>query len=298
MLWPDVLEDIPSSISRQYYDIVDVRNLYRKSGLIGRIIRKFLSKLGLSTISFCDNWIQDIDKYDKIIIHANIINRTIPHYLRERGYNGRIIYWYWNPVETTVNPNSVDKNSCEIWSFSRCDCEKYNLNYNSTYFFITDSNSYRIENKYDVFFIGKDKGRAEYLLNLKNIFEADKLKCNFIVVKDETSKLANSFYSTAINYNNVVMLTKQSKVILEILQDGQTGESLRTMESVFFQKKLITNNKCIIQEPYYNKDYIFVLGIDDIRTIHDFIVSPANIKDFNEYKSYFQFDNWLKRFDG
>lgn len=296
MLWPNIKEDIPAEISRNYFQYVDIRNLYKPINVFGRIIRKCLSRLNLSTEFFFDSWIENMNEYDKIIIHANVINRSVPRILRAKGYGNRIIYWYWNPVRASIHPSKVDRESCELWSFSEDDCKQYNMKYNSTYYFEKNESDYlECKENVDLFFVGADKGRYEKLMKIKKDAENNNLSVDFRIIKDNTSVLGGN-YSQRLNYIEVVNLVKKSKAILELLQSGQTGYSLRVMESIAFEKKLITDNKVIVNAPFYNKNNIYVIKEDNFEGVVEFLNCPYEKID-DKYKIYYDYKSWLERFD-
>lgn len=302
MLWPDVSEDIPNMISRTYSEDVDIRNLYRRTEKAGRIIRKISSRMNLSTAFFFDTWISDIGSYEKIIIHANAINRSVPDVLRRKGYKGRIIYWYWNPVCNCVSPEKINRNNCELWSFSKEDCEKYSMRYNSTYYFLKPECEC-IEPQVDLFFVGLDKGRYDRLMKIKCAAEMVGLNVDFRVVKDSSS-CKKGIYTERMNYKDVVARIKQSKVIVELLQEGQTGVSLRVMEGLIFGKKVLSDNQMVYEEPYYTDQSFCIITDSDINGETSLLgeklrrfIERENIATDKKWTEYYAFQSWLKRFD-
>lgn len=291
MLWPNINEDIPSLIKEYYSDIIDINNLYKPCSSYKRIIRKLLSIAKLSTEIFFDEWIYDITKYDMIIIHANIINQSVPKTLRKKGYKGRIIYWYWNPVSASISPDKIDRNNCELWSFDYNDCKKYNMKYNSTYYF-RRLPVQEVIPKTDVFFIGKDKGRYNRLNNFKKFIEDLGFSTNFLIIKDKTSK--GGKYAKSLPYNEVINLTIEANCILEFLQKEQSGMSLRVMESLFFHKKLITDNKNLKNTKVYDIGNTYIIGSSSIG-IEQFMKEPIKPVE-NTLLKYYDFENWLNRF--
>ena len=296
MLWPNINEDIPSILINYYSDIVEINNLYKKSNSIQRIIRKISSDLGASTGIFLESWKKDMNKYDMIIIHANRINRTVPKHLRKLGYKGRIIYWFWNPVSNCVNPQKVDRKYCELWSFDKKDCESYNLKYNSTYYFSRIAAKCNGDNR-SVFFIGRDKGRYGFIKELEDRLNKLGFVTDFNIIKDETSAAGNQ-YNKPLPYFEVVNRIKKSFCILDVVQKGQVGLSLRPMESVFFEKKQLTTNKEIKNEPFYNKnDFYIIGGIEDNDDKLKSFLSGAYVKQSEKILKYYDFENWIQRFN-
>lgn len=50
----------------------------------------------------------------------------------------------------------------------------------------------------------------------------------------------------------------KSNCILEVLATGQSGATLRYYEAVCYNKKLLTNNKNIVNLPFYNPEWMHV----------------------------------------
>ena len=115
----------------------------------------------------------------------------------------------------------------------------------------------------DLYFIGTDKGR---LNTIKRIVEfAQREKTDLLVrvqdVKEETDK---NDYESKVIYNQWIAYDKslkemlKSNCILELLRDGQYGATLRYYEAICYNKKLLTNNKNVVNLPFYNPIYIHI----------------------------------------
>lgn len=79
------------------------------------------------------------------------------------------------------------------------------------------------------------------------------------------------------------------------MQEGQKGMTLRIVEAMFFNKKLITNNDDILCMDFYNSQNIYVLGYDT-RSIKGFILGkPAQWS--KKFIRKYSFENWLVNFD-
>lgn len=295
MLWPDKNEPFATKISSLYPDLVAVETLYKKVPLPLRGLRRTLSELNLSTKLFIENWIDQISLYDEIIIDANIINRTVPRVLRSIGFKGRIIYWYWNPVSNCVNPTKIDRRYCELWSFSKRDCKRYNLKYNSTYY-IGDETEETESLVTDFFFIGRDKGRYSKLMELKCNLEKFGFSTDFRIIRDNTSPSSGHF-SDFMPYDEIIKCIKHSRAIVEILQEGQEGASLRVMEALFYNKKLISDASFLVEESFFSNNQFFLLPSHPIEEIKEFMKMTFTREDKSKEKLYFSFPEWLNRFN-
>lgn len=254
---------------------------------IGRLIRRIWIQNGFPLAGvWYGKWKEDLRNYDTLIIHASSLTQQLPNWIEKKYPNMRIIYWYWNPVTEKTDPSKVKSKNAEFWSFDKKDCEKYGMNYNIQYYCMDNGlTQENLKIDCDVFFVGHEKGRGEQIQSIGKILRAKGIKCDFRIV-------SNKF----IPYHDVERRVVSSKAILEILQNGQSGMTLRALESLFWEKKLITNNELIKNEKFYNKNNIFIIGIDDENEIEMFLKKPYD-KSSNKYKSEYDIDAWYENFE-
>ncbi|MFD2907247.1 hypothetical protein ACFSX9_00725 [Flavobacterium ardleyense] len=274
---------------------IDVIWAFRNIWSVFKIFRiaHFNSKLNFKHIWFIK--FADLNSYDIIIVSANEFSVYLIPYITKKLNNNstRLIFWYWNPVKPAYNPNLVSK-EWEKWTFDKDDSVKYNLHYNGTYYFPPEIiKSSTLTN--DIFFIGLDKNRYKELAELKNIFDTFGLKSDFhIVGNKKIFGQSKKKYKAAIPYEEVIEKISCSKAILEVMQSGQTGLTLRTMESLSYGKKLITTNQSIKDYNFYKKENIFILGIDNMQGLYSFINTPY-LKLPSEIVEQYNFENWKSR---
>ncbi|GEM_PF-123464 len=235
---------------------------------------------------------------------ANVIIVFDPHcriqflkWLRKNNPDKKIVLWFWNTIaEIGKNiPLEQIHESIEKWSYSKYDCEKYKFNYNTTFYPYTIKSS-GSNFLYDVFFVGKDKGRLADILSIKDLLDNQGLTTYFHVSPTHQYELKkNSIYKPKIPYSEVDEYIAKSRCILDCEVSDSAGPTIRPLEALYRRKKLITNNKSLIMEDYYCKDNIFVIGINDISKIREFARSPY--KELNEtiYKKY-TIHSWVERF--
>ena len=130
------------------------------------------------------------------------------------------------------------------------------------------------------------KNRKNEIIELKNKLEQQNLKCNFIVIEDEKDY---------IEYDKYLDLISKSKCILDYNQKGQTGLTLRPMEALFFNKKLITNNKDIKNYNFYNSKNIFILGENKMEEVDKFLNTPSE-KIHEDILNNYDFNSWVEKF--
>lgn len=283
---------------------VRAMRVYKKCSLIMKSVRRMHIILRLPGVSvWFDNWKSNFEEYDTIIIHASKLTPPIVRYIRKKDKNIRIIVWYWNPVEKCVNPNRFANCSAEIWSFDEEDCIKYNLKYNTQYYF-NDVNLNISEIKYDVFFIGGDKGRIKDLIEFQNEIKKMNISSYFHITPGASNFHTSLFtkknefadyYKLRISYYQVLEYISKSKAILDYVSERQIGLTLRPLEALFFRKKLITNDMSIIDRDFYNDKNVFVIGKDDIKELYVFLSSPF-IEVEKKIRDKYDFKEWIERF--
>ncbi len=285
------------------YKNIDLSKIYKKQNGLYRFFRKInyhTSILGRSY--WYDNWKDEIEKYDIIIIFDGVMGNEIIDFIKSRNKKCRIILYYINKISINSrnNPKNFIKKDCEIWSFDKSDCELYQLRYNHYYYEYSSKKLKKTPIKNDVFFVGVDKGRLRELVNIKKILMEKGFVCDFVILKDKRKKYSledeKHLQEIYLDYNEVINRIAQSKTILDFVVEGQKGITLRPMEAIFHSKKLITNNKDILNYNFYDSNNIFILGYDPIDKIEKFL-TENKFKDIpREIIDEYLFESWLDRF--
>ncbi|MCH3922275.1 hypothetical protein [Limosilactobacillus sp.] len=233
-----------------------------------------------------NNWKTELNNYNTIIIHASELTNHLPEYIHRINPQIRIIYWYWNPVNNHTLPRLVTDSNVEFWTFDKGDKKKYHMKFNIQYY--TGTTNIQKENvKYDVYFIGHDKGRKKKINDILKKIKNAGLKYKVDILSDNSKR--------HIAYNIVKKRIMAAKAILEVNQKGQTGYTLRALESLFLEKKLITTNKSIVNENFYSSKNIFVVDSDDWGKLPSIITSPYD-KTVNHFKNKYDINAWFSNF--
>jgi hypothetical protein len=271
---------------------VSVSYVYRKTCFLFRGIKKIYEKQNLFQELWYESWRFKLNTFDVVIVFAPVSEKVL-EFIYKKNKNIRLIYWHWNPVSHCGIPSKRMRELAEIWSFDPEDCINYNLIFNTTFYFkeitILDSDIL-----YDVVFVGRNKGRRSYLVDFSNKLKNLNLNTYFHIVPDHGETGEKQF--ELMSYKNYLSLISKSKVLLDIKPKAQTGLTLRVMESIFFNNKLITDDLSIVSQDFYNKQNIFILGLDDEDELSEFIHSEYLPIERSIIERYF-FINWLERFE-
>lgn len=267
-----------------YIKNANIKNYY-KFNPRNELLKK-LKKNKFIRIFLWGNWIKDVNKYDLFILRENCFSPNFTKYIKEKNPKARIIMFFWNSIDETHQYMLKDKNIDEFWTFDKNDAKKYKMKYNSQLY----SKDITLPKKNiinDVTFLGRPKDREKILNEVKNELEKRNIKTKITIINNEKD---------TISYKKYLEQVAESKAILDICAGKQVGLSLRCMESIFFEKKLITNNKDIINYEFYDPNNIFIIGNDDFNNLEKFLNSKYKKID-KKIIEYYDYNNWLKRFN-
>lgn len=161
-----------------------------------------------------------------------------------------------------------------VYTVDKTDAVNYGFEYTFTPYSIDEK---KIINAYKkgVYFCGATKGRESEIVSFYRRCSAKKIETSMdIICTDENIKSLISPRDRGARlrkkddyllYPEVLSRSLGYSCILEIVQKNQTALTLRAYEAVCYNRKLLTNNKTILEFPYYNKRYMqYFESMDDI----------------------------------
>ena len=95
-------------------------------------------------------------------------------------------------------------------------------------------------------------------------------------------------------HSEIVEFYKDGKVILDLVRENQDGLSFRIFEAMALKKKIITNNKTILDYDFYNPNNILLLN-DELSNLDlSFFESDYQELPKEIYEKY-TLENWVKK---
>lgn len=180
----------------------------------------------------------------------------------------------------------------KVFTVDPSDSLKYGIEYCTTpYSCQAPHGDY--EKKNQLYFCGSDRGRMATLFNIWKEVKKRKLAFEYdIACREDYIEFydgdENVHHINHLPYNEVLKRTISSSCILDIVQKGQEALSLRIYEAVVFNKKLLTNNKHIVEFSYYDSRYMqYFESIEDIDwewVYRDEVVDYSYRDDFSPLK--------------
>ncbi len=191
----------------------------------------------------------------------------------------------------------------KVFSFEKKDVKKYGFTFIPNFIYIKNPTirAKKIKAKYEVFSVSRLDRRVNSYDKIAKVLNSLKISNRIIVVgnnKFRKNKISNLEHSTShIAIEEVQHLIVNSNVMLDIYRSNQTGLSFRVFESITYKKKLITNNKDIVNYDFYNPNNILVINKDASNLTKEFFDTEyQEIKE--ETYNYYKLENWIvKVFD-
>lgn len=287
---------------------IEIASLFKKNNFFSNIIFKILRKLNSNlTRIFYESWYKNINKFQKIIVFDSTLKKDIRllENIYKKATTDKLYFYSWNMVTDAKwfekTKLLVEKAKFRYYSYDEGDCNKYNINFNTImYDSYLSMNKTKIE--YDTVFVGFLKDRKEDIQRLyKKLIDAELIP-KFVIVTQNINQINRQEYpfdfrSNYLNYYDYLQLVNKSNAILDIAQQGQLGYSMRVMEAIFLNKKLITTNIHIKDAKFYNENNILIINFDDISAtqINEFIDKKFIPYD-EKIKKYYSMESWIERF--
>ena len=241
------------------------------------------------------------DGDDKIIVFDSYTTARQLSWLRSNWPDKRVILWYWN---TVTNDGLIRKlpQGVELWSYSIKDCERYGMRFNTQFFFdclAGDAEQIRekpLSPRPRALFYGRDKGRSAQIRHIAEELADAGVEVDLRIAPDKAPGFQALRNPDLVPYQTVVDMVKDTDIIMDYCsRPADSGLSLRAMESLFFGKKLVTNNLEILGSDFYNPANVYVLD-HDCRSLKEFVDCPRVLVP-SEIRDRYLLSNWIKRFD-
>lgn len=267
---------------------------YKDKNIFLRLCRELWSRLRLPRISIWYNSETQNIEQPIIIVKDPIITVDFMRTLRQSNPKHYIVFDYDNRVARSIKPESVRPFVNEIWSYDEDDCKKYGLREKGHAYLDVYRIKPNLKRKYDVFYVGRDKGRIEQIHEIERKLQNQGLKTYFHICADrEFLTWIKKEYKRFLPYESYLELLKDSSAILNVVPEGQRSITQREMETVFDGVKCITNNRGILNFELYDKSRYFLLD-DNYEDIPEFLSVPFKPID-DEKLEMFKFSNSIDR---
>lgn len=293
-----------------FYDVRSVTSAFEKA-----LLKISPNIFTIKTIKYYDKILRENKgkDYDFVfIVKCDMISCQILDKIRKNYNNAFFCLYLWDSIKNQPGIQAKFKYFDKVLSFDRMDTEKHKNIIFRPLFFLDDyrrTEKHPVENKYefDLSFLGtihsdrfaiiKEINKICDKLGL-NFFSFQHLQSDFIyyfykILKNEfrdTSK--NDFHYEKLDSVNISEIVDKSKVILDIQHPQQIGLTMRTIEMIGMNKKLITTNEDIKNYDFYDQQNILVINRKNIKIPKDFFDTEYRPIDKKTYEKYY-IESWI-----
>lgn len=245
------------------------------------------------------------NEYDYIfVIKCDMLTEEILEKFHVVFPNAIFCLYLYDSVKNIKGVNKKFKYFHRILSFDRQDTFKYTEMKFRPLFYIDDfKKELRTDNKYkyDISFCGTiHSDRFSIIKEVKDICKKKKL--NFYNFSYLQSKFMYYFYKfTKFEFRyakksdfsflkassrEISDVVDESRAVLDIQHPKQSGLTMRTIEMVGMNKKLVTTNAEIKEYDFYNPNNILVIDRNNINISDEFLLTKYVLLDANIYEKY------------
>lgn len=139
------------------------------------------------------------------------------------------------------------------------------------------------EKEIDILFVGWAKGRYKFLKQIYDKLDNAGVKCQFYLTKiDEVVPPESGIHIVDwVSYPEYRRLLKKAKCILDIIPPNTDCSTLRVNEAMSHKCKILTNNKRIVYEEFYDSNNISVYENPEDIDIN-FLLEEYSAPDYGE----------------
>lgn len=283
-------------------DTVDFCQLFvRKTHKPFNAVKKLFPSIARLNYGDWKNRLGDIDRI--VLLDSPVLqDKTLVSYIRGRRRLLPIDIYSWNmnllPAEVSSLKKQAEKYSCGLFSYDEAFCERNGFKFN-TIMFDERCKCPRVQRKSDVVFLGYSKDRSGTVAKAADLLSSAGLKLDFTVVGSAPHGVKNAnitYVEGYIPYREYLKRVFGSRAIVDIAQQGQLGYSMRVMESIFYDRKLITTNAHVADAPFFEYGNVLVLDAGTTPSeVQEFMARP-HMPYGDEIRGHYSVEAWAGRF--
>jgi hypothetical protein len=248
--------------------------------------------------------------YDLVfIIKGESFSKNAFEILKNKNKNSRFILYLWDSIRRIEGIEAKLDFFDKVFSFDRLDSINTNkLIFNPLFF----RNEYSSQNtnsiqKNHIYHLGwYHSDRLILIQKIAKYCQENNLNYQFILFTGYFSYLIQSFFGGQLKNNKKFLIFKpvsakenfsnilNSKVTLDIAHPFQSGLTMRTIELIGAERKLVTTNQDILNYDFYNPNNILIINRNNPVLEKSFFESDYKPIP-TEIRSSYAIDNWLYR---
>jgi hypothetical protein len=224
--------------------------------------------------------------------------------LKKSHENSKFVLYNWDPV-TIFNYIPYLYFFDQTFTFDKEDALKYKVNYLPLFcieaFYQNKHKSEQIF-KQDVYMVGNlvSTRRYESVKKFADYCKGNGIKFKYFLKTTPVvlfRLLMAGYFPSDIKMRSIrktefLDLMRQSRAVYDFSNHIQSGYTMRVIENFCSDKKIITNNPLLKEEPFFSEDRFFIFKGFEFDGVKDFIYSPLKQESYSEF---FWLHNWVEK---
>lgn len=211
-------------------------------------------------------------------------------YIQKKHPNSKVVIYFSDTIVSkqkvicNLNIQKIKDSIDAVYSYNPQDVKEYGLKYLSIcYSRFPDYDNITTKGNFDLVFIGAERNRYSEIERVYQLAKKHNLKVFFYIFSKNADKYSSQpdfiVSSKLLSMIEYLRYVKSSKCLLEILDPGTKGTTLRFWDAVMYDKYLITNNKNVTQSIFYKTNNIVLYN--DVNDIDFSILKNCNVAQYN-----------------
>ncbi|MEN2400325.1 hypothetical protein GKZ90_0011080 [Flavobacterium sp. MC2016-06] len=291
----DYFSEFPAGIPYRYY----LRRNNKDK------IESYKEKTSMDIANSCKS------NYDLIfVIKGECLSQRAIDKIKSKNPNCKWVLYLWDSIVRIPQSKITAKNFDKVYSFDRADClENKEFIFNPLFFRREYDRSLhgKMELKFDLYFLGwYHSDRLKLAKKIVNFCKKEGLSHKVILYTGYMNYLLHKVVGKELKGNKEYLVFKsitakmnldlimKSKATLDIAHPEQTGLTMRTIELLGAQKKIITTNSDIVNYDFYDPKNILVIDRENPDFDTNFFKIEFNPTPEHILRKY-SINEWLKR---
>lgn len=203
------------------------------------------------------------NRYDIIfIIRPDHFTNKELAFLKSKTPN--LIAYYWDTMNFYPRKKKIIHLFDKVYSFDIQDCKKYGFERLTNFYYYEPAPVVIDKTVFCISHI--EKKRYPFFNQMGKFLDENNITYRFLT-KQSKEKLRSpyiEYLKESIPYADMLKLLNHYEIILDIAKPNQHGLSFRIFEALGMNKKMITNNRSVMEYDFYNPNNILVIDFDNL----------------------------------
>ena len=205
---------------------------------------------------------------DKVFIIRGF-SLTLSFMLKLKELDVPIIFYQWDSIKNNPNAKLISKYANDNYSFDPVDAKVCNFQYLPLYYDWNKSDISTVKKRNDILLVGTwSNERFNVYIELVKMCKKSQIRlCCYLFMPIQSyvrrflkgEKIPYSLIKfRSLSRKKYLRMLLSSAVLLDIPSPSQSGCTMRTIEALSLKRKLITTNKFIKNEDFYNERNVLI----------------------------------------